>query len=199
MPFTLFHLGPPVLLVALIYLVKDSKEVWKRNMLLFISLFFASVIPDLQGFLHLYFDRNIPIHGFSHTLIGSIVYSVVYSALFTLLIIFLRKKFLQVYNYLSTYITFPSDAGLVSRAFFFCFASINIFHIFPDITMHYDIQFFYPFSNFTFIEPYYDPIYGNYLTTNPWVLLEVTILFFLMGFIGVLLLIAKFSYKKITK
>jgi len=63
MPFTLFHLGPGLLLLTYVD---------------FPTFLVASVIVDIEPFLVLTLDLNYPLHGFLHPFLGGEVLSVFY-------------------------------------------------------------------------------------------------------------------------
>jgi hypothetical protein len=76
-----------------------------------------------------------------------------------------------------------------------CTVSIIVFHLFPDMIMHSDIQVFSPFSNVTFVEPSQSGIYGGY-PTNLTRLRLVTRIFIYSGYIGIILFLCKYLIHK---
>lgn len=200
MPFTLFHLGPVTLFFSLIYVINSEKEYWVKNYPLFLSITVGSVIPDVQGFFHLFFDRNIPIHGISHTIIGAVGISIIYSLLLSLTLILGKTIFPTIL--LLNDENLNNYRILIMKLFIFCLIGIIIFHILPDITMHYDIEIFWPISDLKFISIYYNPDLNGYFLTDFDMLILVTRIFIGLGSLGLMIFLFTFllkNYNKINK
>lgn len=184
MPFTIFHLGPMFLFLTIIHLLKPQIKFWRENIIPIISLCLGTVIPDLQGFYSLFIDRKIPLHGFSHTLIGSIIYSFGFAAILGgIIYIITNYNLLELKKELTNFKQFKIK-NLLLNSFFWCFIGITIFHLLPDMVMHSDIAIFWPISDIRFAEPYYD---GT--PTDLSVLINVTFLFIQMTVLGFFLLV----------
>lgn len=65
MPFTLFHLGPALLFGLAFSSIFDL-----------LTLLIASVIPDVEPFCILLFNRSGPLHGFFHSYVGASILAV---------------------------------------------------------------------------------------------------------------------------
>jgi len=97
-----------------------------------ISCILANVLLDIQPFLVIFFDINIPLHGISHTLIFAIPACALFFTLYGLLI----KKIFHAKKPLSAFIL----GGVIG----------GILHITLDSFYHKDVYPFYPFSNMNF-------------------------------------------------
>ena len=193
MPFTIFHLGPPFLLASLVYLFNPRPQYWKRNIIPWLSIICGAVIPDLQGFMSIFFDSSLPLHGFSHTIVGAFTYSIIFSSVITFMYISFARMdtelTLSIYgNQIDRKIIFR----IFGQAAFWCTISILFFHLLPDMIMHSDIEIFWPISDFTLVDPEYSEIHGEYRTTNLTKLRLVTDFFIFAGFIGAVFFFFKF-------
>ncbi len=154
MPFTIFHLGGPIFLASLVYLFKPQIEIWRKNILVWISIFLGSILPDLQGAASIFIDPSIQLHGFSHTVIGAITYSLGFGFITTCSYLFFVK--------INSNITMPiygnkEDLHTLFRIYFqtslLCATSIIIFHLLPDSMIYPEIKLFWPISDYSVINP----------------------------------------------
>ncbi len=136
MPFTPFHLALPLLLYSILQFteIRWDKITW-------ISIFIGSILPDLQGFYAIFFDHTVPLHGFSHTFIGSIVYSGIY-----VIVIGLLKKYGDdiKFSFKMQFITIE--------------CSILFFHILPDALIYPDLNFLWPIANVSIVAYSYNTV-----------------------------------------
>ena len=150
MPFTPYHLGGPVLMlgIALLRFKGEMDDFWERSRIYWLLIFTGSVIPDLQGFYSIFFDQSVKLHGFSHTLVGSIAYAAIITILFQLF-----KYIMLSYNtknyYLDKYkLNFYTSS--IPRVFIAIWISILLLHLLPDVVIYEDMQIFWPFSEVSY-------------------------------------------------
>lgn len=163
MPLTPFHIGPPVLLLSVIYLKEGHKIVKPKYLIWLIGCSIGALIPDLQGFYSIFFNRDVSLHGFSHTLLGAFLYS-------GLGLVLLWSIFMVAFRY---------RIDLV-QGYFAIFLGILLFHLLPDMLIWSDMNIFWPFFNYS---PGIESRYG--LVTI--ILIFQFVLGFVLGFIGLIL------------
>ncbi|KKL03593.1 hypothetical protein LCGC14_2624620 [marine sediment metagenome] len=97
-------------------------------------LYIGCVIPDLQGVYSIFIDRSVALHGFSHTLVGALVYT----------LIMWGALFLIKYTPSTEYLEFQP-----AKHFILLLLAIVIFHFLPDIFIWADMNIFWPFGSYS--------------------------------------------------
>jgi hypothetical protein len=146
MPFTPFHLGGPVLLLGItVWLSRGNMDdFWKNTGIYWVLIFLGSVIPDVQGFYSVFFDRSVELHGFSHTIVGSLVYAVVLTLIFQLIKLIMLHYNTKEY-WLNKYRLNFYTSSITIVFFVLCFSIIAL-HLIPDVFIYDDMQMLWPFS-----------------------------------------------------
>ncbi|MCY3413900.1 MAG: metal-dependent hydrolase [Candidatus Heimdallarchaeota archaeon] len=119
MPFTPLHWGP-VFLVWAFFTRKGVKTELK-----WAALSLGAVAPDIQGIYAIFFNPEVPLHGFSHTIIGALCYSMIFSGA-----IFFFSRFKSIRNFKPLIIHF--------------FIGVIFFHLFLDMLIYPDMHIFWP-------------------------------------------------------
>lgn len=126
MPFTPFHMGPGILIKAIL-----------QSSFSLMVFGWAQIIMDLQP-LFIILNGHGHIHGFSHTYIGAGLLAI-FSAL--------SGKYLSEQGLLFIGISKPDKLIKISWWVVFSSAFIGTFsHVFLDSMMHADVEPFYPFA-----------------------------------------------------
>lgn len=152
MPFTLYHLGGPVLLLGIsVWKFKGGMDdFWENTRVFWLLIFTGSVIPDLQGFYSVFFDSSVKLHGFSHTLVGSLVYAIGVTILFEMFK-FIMLSYDTKNHWLDKYkLNFFTSS--IPRVFITVWLSILFLHLLPDVFIYNDMQIFWPLSTVTYGE-----------------------------------------------
>ncbi len=124
MPFTPFHLALPFAIYTFLTIINKFTRSTNISKYSVFSLFFGSVAPDIQGFISIFFNDNISLHGFSHTILGGFTYSLIYGALLLSI-----RKYLDI---------------RIQKQMVIIFFSIIFFHIVPDSFIYPEMQVFWP-------------------------------------------------------
>ena len=130
MPFTPYHLSLPLILYAIYRLVKLLVD-FEVPTISWLTITAGSVIADTQGIFYL-LTRIGSLHGFSHTLVGAMVYSLIYS----MVLVFIDKLEMVELR-----------LRPIKIQLFILFFSINLFHIIPDMLIYSGLHIFWPFAD----------------------------------------------------
>ena len=125
MPFTLFHLGPG-LLISLIFL----------SFIDIPTFLIASVIIDVEPFLVLIFHLNYPLHGFFHSFLGGFIVAVLLSMV--------MSKIRRYFTPLLTF--FKIEQSISFKKILFSSICAIFLHILLDSPIYLDIRPFFPFE-----------------------------------------------------
>ncbi|MFV2016428.1 MAG: hypothetical protein ACC656_13435, partial [Candidatus Heimdallarchaeota archaeon] len=96
--------------------------------------YIGSVIPDLQGLYSRLFDSSVKLHGFSHTLVGALVYTTIICSV---------VSFIK-YSTISEYLEFQP-----AKHFTLLILAIIAFHFLPDIQIWPDMNILWPVGSFS--------------------------------------------------
>ena len=125
MPFTLFHLGPGLLLGLLLLGYID-----------FPTFLVGSVIVDVEPFLVLTLNLNYPLHGFLHSFLGGTLLAFILAVAMSRL----RRTFSPLMSFLKLEQKLSFESVLSASLF-----GIYL-HILLDSPLYSDIRPFYPLS-----------------------------------------------------
>jgi membrane-bound metal-dependent hydrolase YbcI (DUF457 family) len=100
-----------------------------------LAVLWSAVIPDLQGIYSVFIDSSVPLHGFSHTLPGSVVYALLSIPVFVMVF-----RMIEV----------PITARLVGRTALVLLLGILLFHIIPDMFIWSDMRPLWPLSDVSY-------------------------------------------------
>lgn len=145
MPFTPFHLGPALLFGLALSMAFDLP-----------TLLMASVIPDVEPFMVLYFNiHGYPLHGFFHSYLGS-TFLAVTLAVFVYLFRGPISKIVRIFR--------MSQKPVFKKIIFTSFASAYT-HVLLDSFLYGEMEPFYPlpgnfFVNLISASETYSVIYG---------------------------------------
>ena len=149
MPFTPYHLGPPALILGTaIWLKYDNRslsEFWESTKIYWLAIFVGSVSPDIQGMISIFFNPDIKLHGFSHTIVGSVVYALAFGLFYLIVKSYLLSIDTNQYWYNKFHIDLRSTS--VMKMTLVNWLSILILHLLPDVFIYTDMQIFWPFSD----------------------------------------------------
>jgi len=132
-PFTPFHFGPVLLVHGIVSLLRIQWIREPRNRLSILLLYVGSVIPDLQGLYSILFDSSVEFHGFSHTLVGALVYTTIICSVLS----FIK------YSPITEYLEFQP-----AKHFTLLILAIIAFHFLPDILIWPDMNILWPVGNY---------------------------------------------------
>jgi membrane-bound metal-dependent hydrolase YbcI (DUF457 family) len=130
-PFTVFHLGPALLLGILLFPLFDLA-----------ALLICSVIVDIEPFYVLFFAQGLPLHGFFHTFLGGSIVGFIVA-----IILWVARGLVQEIQMIFKVEQNSSFAKVLYTSLF----SVN-FHIILDSIFHSDMHPFYPLV--------FNPFYG---------------------------------------
>jgi len=124
-PFTLFHLGPALVIgIILIYYID------------FPTLLVTSVILDIEPFLVLLLDLNYPLHGFFHSFLGGTI--------IILLLSFFMFKIRPILNPITDFFKIEQKSSFLN---ILTASIIGIYsHILLDAPLYSDMQPFFPLN-----------------------------------------------------
>jgi membrane-bound metal-dependent hydrolase YbcI (DUF457 family) len=125
MPFTPLHMGPGILLKAIL-----------QSSFSLMVFGWAQIVMDIQPLIVILTGEG-HLHGFSHTYIGALILTVVAA---------LSGKYLSEFGLIFLAIAKKNNPIIIKWWIVFVSASIGTFsHVFLDSIMHRDIEPFFPF------------------------------------------------------
>ena len=123
-------------------------EFWENTRIFWLLIFTGSVLPDLQGFYSLFFNPSVKLHGFSHTIVGSLAYALGVTILFELFK-FLMLSYNTKNHWLNKYkLNFFTSS--IPKVFITIWLSIVLLHLLPDVFIYNDMQIFWPLSTVSY-------------------------------------------------
>jgi len=121
MPFTPLHFG-----------LNASIGIILKKYISIPMCILANVIIDIQPLLVIFFDFDLELHGFSHTLLGGTILMLPISIVLGVIIKKVYRKNIAIGSYI-----LGGEVGV-------------ILHILLDSFMHKDVKLFWPFSDISF-------------------------------------------------